>query len=282
VLSGLPNSFKFTISAINFQGTFSVYPEDAEIAVGQTVPFTFTFTGANAGSFMQEIRVDCWQPLTNGFSQYNSIRFPMVMRNADVGLVAVVPQDTFVLPKGTATSHVFNVKLINTGISPATVIFGQDSASAGTTAGFGSITNPVAAKDSALLAITLSGDRTHEYYTLDFWAQIQGDSLTRSLHRLVLRMQDSVGVIQLAKVKVIRELGMRNIGNGRLELQVPQNESPTLRLFTITGQMILSEKLKPGTSILDMRAQRLPGGFYILRLQGKKVLQQKILVSGKR
>ena len=78
----------------------------------------------------------------------------------------------------------------------------------------------------------------------------------------------------------IRELGMVTRGTGRFELTIPKDEHPTLKLFSVDGRTILSQNPGPGTSILDVGALRLPNGLFILRLQGKKLVQQKIMVSG--
>jgi hypothetical protein len=93
-----------------------------------------------------------------------------------------------------------------------------------------------------------------------------------------------VGTIRSINGPVAGNLSARQLGsgNGRLELQVPANESQTLRLFSFDGRMILSLRPTAGRTVLDLRALHLSNGHYILRLQGKKLVQQKILVSGKR
>lgn len=281
VLSGLPNSFKMSISAVNFPGTFSVYPEDADIAIGQTVPFTFTFTGGNVDSFMQEIRVDCWQPLTNGYSQYNSIKFPMVMRKADVGLVAVLPTDTVYIKKGDALSNAFKVKLVNVGNLDAAVISGETGTSTGATSTYSTITNPVGPGDTTLLTVTLSGDGKQNAYSATFWTQIQGAPETKSLHTLVIVVRDPMDVKKLSSGK-IRQLGLRSFGGGRVAVMVPENEHPKLRIFAINGKAVFTASFNPGQSMLDMSTLNLPVGYYVLQLQGKKQdIRQRFIVSKK-
>lgn len=279
IVTGLPDFFKFSISAVNFPGTFSVYPEDARIAVGQTVPFTFTFTGADVGSFLQEIRVDCWQPLTNGYSQFNSIKVPMVIKPADVGLVAVIPVDTVIVSKGDALSNAFKVKLVNTGKFEASVISGEVSVSTGAAATYSTITNPVGAADTTLLTVTLSGDGKQSTYSVTFWTQIQGVPETKSLHTLVLAVRDPIAVSVQCQRK-IRELGIKNIGGGKLSIQVPDNDHARLRVFTIDGKTVYSSAFNPGQTILNLVPEKFSNGYYLLMLQGKKnTVRQKFLVS---
>jgi hypothetical protein len=278
ILSGLPNSFKFSISAINFPGTFSVYPEDAEIAVGQTVPFTFTFTGAEADSFAQEIRVDCWQPLTNGYSQFNSIKFPLVVRNADVGLVAVIPQDTIVISKGAALSNRFAVKLVNSGKLAGSVISGETAVSDGASASYSTLANPVAPGDTAVLTVTLTGDGLHNAYSVTFWTQLQGEAATKSLHTLVILPAEQVG-IAVRQAGGIRELAMQNLGSGRLAVMVPDGDRPQLKLFSISGKLVYSRAFDPGCNTLTLSTLNLPNGYYIVRLQGRRLIQERLVVT---
>jgi hypothetical protein len=198
-----------------------------------------------------------------------------------VGLVVYNPQDTVSITRGSTIFNAFKVKLINVGVLASNILFGADSASAGTTVSYGSITNPVAAADSATLAISLTGDGKHDYYTASYWAQIDGEPTTKSHHTLVIKMQDPTGVVHRGP-DIIHELGMVNLGKGRLELLVPANETPTLKLFSFNGRMLLSQNPRPGRTVLDIHTLHLSNGYYIIRLQGKKLLQQKILVSGKR
>jgi hypothetical protein len=283
IVTGLPDYFKFTISAINFPGTFSVYPEDAQISIGQTVPFTFTFTGAEADSFLQEIRVDCWQPLTNGYSQYNSIKFPMVIRPADVGLVAVIPTDTVYIEKDAVLSNVFKVKLVNTGKIAATVVSGEVGTSTGTTATYSAITNPVNSGDTTLLTVTLTGDGKHKAYSATFWTQIQGEIATKSQHTVVIVDKGNTsGSYPVIASSVIRDLAMVNCGNRRLKLLVPENEHPKLRIFSINGKSIYAMAFNPGENMLNISMLNLPSGYYVLQLQGaKQVVRQRFIVSKK-
>jgi predicted outer membrane repeat protein len=93
-----------------------------------------------------------------------------------------------------------------------------------------------------------------------------------------------VGNIRAGNGPVAQDLfaGQLGSGNGRLELRVPAGESPTLRLFSCDGRTIMSRNVSAGKTILDINALHLSNGYYILRLQGKKLMQQKILVPGKR
>jgi hypothetical protein len=280
ILAALPNAFPFTVSAINFPGTYTVYPENVEIGTNQTVTFTCTFTGASAGTFAQQMKITCISP-SSGNTMSESRVFSLTMKKADVGLVVSNPQDTIAITRGSTIFNTFKVKLINVGVLASNILFGADSASAGTTVSYGSITNPVAAGDTATLAVSLTGNGTQNYYTASYWAQIEGEPTTKSHHTLVIKMQDPTGVVHGGPA-IIRELGLVNLGGGRLEVLVPASESPTLRLFSFNGRMVLSQHPVAGRSILDIRAQHLSNGYYILRLQGKKLIQQKILVSGKR
>jgi hypothetical protein len=93
-----------------------------------------------------------------------------------------------------------------------------------------------------------------------------------------------VGTIRSINGPVAGNISVRQggVGNGCLELQVPVTETPTLKLFSFDGRTILSQNVSAGRTILDIHALHLSNGYYILRLQGKKLVQQKILVSEKR
>jgi hypothetical protein len=283
-LTNLPDAFPFSVSAINFPGTFTVYPEDVWISVGQQQEFTCTFTGASAGTFTQQIRVICHHNDPNNSSTMEEmVSFPMVLKNANVGLVVYADKDTAAVIRGSTPFNTFHVTLTNTGVQAANVIIGADSASVGTTVNYGAISNPIAAGDSTTLAVSLTGDGNHDYYIASFWAQIENEPTTKSHHTLVIAMRDPVGISAHRGAEIIRELGMKNIGGGRLELLVPRNETPSLRLFSVTGALLLSQRPAPGVTVCDLNALHLSNGYYILRMQGaKKTVQQKILISGKR
>jgi hypothetical protein len=281
VLPSLPGAFPFSIAAVNFPGSFSVTPEDAEIAIGDSVVFTVAFTGASADSFTQRLKVICWKPDLSK-SMCDTVYFPMILKAADTGLYVSCAQDTFTFNSNSSPTHAFNVSLTNTGAHSSTIIFGTDSVTTGTTVGYGTITNPVAAKDSASLAITLTGNGSHDIYTLYYWAQIEGNSATISHHKLILKDSSSTKVVKRTLQK-IQELGMVSIGKGKLELLVPDNESPTLKMFSINGKMIMTEHVSAGRTTIDINAMHLTNGLYIMRMQGKtKVCQQKVIISSKK
>jgi hypothetical protein len=280
--AGLPTALSFGVSAINFPGTFTVTPENVEISIGQSQTFTCTFTGASAGALQQQLRVTCYHPFNNGLAMSGSITFPLTLTDANEGLIVCNPQDTVAIARGSTISHVFNVKMVNVGLQAETVTFGADSASTGTTVSFGSLTGPVPSGDSIPLAITVTGSDTGQnYFTAYYWAEANGDTLTRSRHTLVIKMVNAAGIAHRAP-KIIRELAMMPVGNGRIELDVPAGEQPTFKMFSANGRMVLSRNIVPGSSFLDVRALHLSTGVYILRLQGKKVVQQKMLVAGRR
>jgi hypothetical protein len=278
ILPSLPSTFTFTVSAINFPGTFYVVPEAAEIAVGQEVEFNVDFTGSQADSFLQNMKVTCWAK-DNFRYMDQTIQFPMVLSDADVGLVAQALKDTLNVDKSSAVSGLFTVKLQNTGSLPATILFGTDSLSAGATVSFGTLTNPLDASDSTTLAVTLNGDGTRDSYTLHYWTQIEGAPATKSHHTLVLNVTTTAVLPGMGGE--IRELGIAGQGRGLLTLLVPKNEKPVLKIYSVNGQMIYSCKPSAGRSNLDLTSLNLPCGYYIIRMQGTKIVQRKMIVSGR-
>ncbi|HEX2958828.1 MAG TPA: hypothetical protein VHO70_18480 [Chitinispirillaceae bacterium] len=279
ILPSLPSTFTFTVSAVNFPGTFYVVPEAAEIAVGQEIEFTVDFTGSQADSFLQSLKVTCWAK-DNFHYMDQTIQVPMVLSDADVGLIAQAFKDTLTVPKGSVVSGLFTVKLQNTGSLPAIISFGTDSLSAGATVSFGTLTNPLSASDSTTLAVTLNGDGTRDFYTLYYWTQIDGAPVTKSHHALVLSVTPQVAVFP-GLAGEVRELGITGQGRGLLTLLVPKDEKPVLKIYTVSGQMIYTCKPSAGRSSLDVSSLSLPCGYYIIRMQGTKLVQRKMIVSGR-
>jgi|GEM_PF-5293012 hypothetical protein len=276
-----PESFPFSVSAINFPGEFSVSPSDLWIKNGEEQTFTVTFTATKADSFVQQIKLFCINPEPNNGSVMTDLAsFPMVVHNASVGLVARVDKDTAFLATGSQPFNNFHVWLKNVGDQAADIQFGSDSASAGTTVNFSSIANPVDAKDSALLTVSLTGNGSRDVYYASFWTQMAGQSVTRSHHMIVIKMQDPTGAAVLTNRR-IRDLSMWGRG-GRLEMFVPASEKPVFKLFSIDGRVVVDKILEPGRTLLDFSAMHLPHGYYIVRLAGSKILQQKVLVTGKK
>jgi hypothetical protein len=281
ILTALPDSFQFSVSPINFPGTMTVYPENGWIKTNDSMDFTCTFVGADTGTFAQSMQIICYHP-TNGSTMTETKSFPMTLKTADMGLYVSIAQDTALLSSDSTIFHTFSIKLINKGSLSGNIVFGADSASAGTTVNYGSFTNPVASGDTANLSISLTGNGTKKYYTAWFWTEIEGEASTLTHHCVVINASSS-GILKNRTCTVIRELGMASMGKGRLELMVPDNESPTLRLFSINGNSILTMNPKAGRTVINMNDLHLSNGFYIIRMQGKnKMIQQKMIMSSKK
>ncbi|HAJ78884.1 MAG TPA: hypothetical protein DCO75_03865 [Fibrobacteres bacterium] len=92
----------------------------------------------------------------------------------------------------------------------------------------------------------------------------------------------TTGTIKSAiRTNTIQNFGMERMQNGKVQLIVPDNEFPTLRLFSMNGKMLMTKHLSAGRTIIDVNAMHLPNGFYIMRMQGKTMVAgQKIFVSG--
>jgi hypothetical protein len=275
--SKLSEEVTFTAEVMNFPHDAAIFPNEADVAPGDSAEFTVTLNSGKSGAFPAQIRVTMTGPGSKKtLTKEETVQ--AIFTDAAAGLSAECG-DPYALVSGEDpdAQHTFTIDLINLSDKKTTIETGISVASQGVTYQIGSFSNPVPSGADRKVSIAVTGEGDYYPYTLTFWSQLEGNEDSYKEITLTIGTDSSAAVHTVRRKPFVRPLDVCYRPGAGLFFSAPGNAPAIVELFAPTGRLLFRREF---TGAGSYGRGGVGSGLYIGRVrQAGKLMQRCIRIT---